>query len=146
MDFALAQIGAQFRLPSIHRAAAECCYILEHANVVGCFVEDDELLAKIEAARPTARLHHRNAAPELRTLGREHAPPTPTRSSGHGADRDDDLFTFIYTSGTTGPPKGCLILNRNYYDMVGGSTRSRTSSSRPTSCSSTCRLPTTSGD
>ena len=32
---------------------------------------------------------------------------------------DDDLFTFIYTSGTTGPPKGCMILNRNYYDMVG---------------------------
>ena len=32
---------------------------------------------------------------------------------------DDDLFTFIYTSGTTGPPKACMILNRNYYDMVG---------------------------
>ena len=32
---------------------------------------------------------------------------------------DDDLYTFIYTSGTTGPPKGCMILNRNYYDMVG---------------------------
>ena len=32
---------------------------------------------------------------------------------------DDDLFTFIYTSGTTGPPKACMILNRNYYEMVG---------------------------
>ena len=30
----------------------------------------------------------------------------------------DDIFTYIYTSGTTGPPKGCMILNRNYYDMV----------------------------
>src|SRR5262249_46033252 len=30
----------------------------------------------------------------------------------------DDLFPFIYTSGTTGPPKGCMILHRNYFEMA----------------------------
>ena len=45
---------------------------------------------------------------------------TQARSSGLAEQiGDDDLFTLIYTSGTTGPPKGCMILNRNYYDMVG---------------------------
>ena len=57
---------------------------------------------------------------ELRARGREHA-----QSSADALEKaraqigDDDLFTFIYTSGTTGPPKACMILNRNYYDMVG---------------------------
>ena len=129
MDFALAQIGAVPAPIYPSSTAAECCYILEHANVVGCFAEDDELLAKIEGAA-TARLHHRNAA--RAALGREHASANPDALERARSRSDDDLFTFIYTSGTTGPPKGCLILNRNYYDMVGGSTRSRTSSSRPT--------------
>ena len=30
----------------------------------------------------------------------------------------DDPCTFVYTSGTTGPPKGCVILHRNYRAMI----------------------------
>jgi long-chain acyl-CoA synthetase len=30
----------------------------------------------------------------------------------------DDPYTFIYTSGTTGPPKGCVLLHRNYRFIV----------------------------
>jgi long-chain acyl-CoA synthetase len=30
----------------------------------------------------------------------------------------DDPYTFIYTSGTTGPPKGCVLLHRNYRSVV----------------------------
>src|SRR5262249_54126568 len=31
---------------------------------------------------------------------------------------EDDLYTIIYTSGTTGPPKGCMLRNRNYFEMA----------------------------
>ena len=119
MDFALAQIGAVPAPIYPSSTAAECCYILEHANVVGCFAEDDELLAKIEGARPQ-HVYTVETLPELRALGREHAAANPDAlERAREQIDDDDLFTFIYTSGTTGPPKGCLILNRNYYDMVG---------------------------
>ena len=119
MDFALAQIGAVPAPIYPSSTAAECCYILEHANVVGCFAEDDELLAKIEGARPQ-HVYTVETLPELRALGREHATANPDAlERAREQIGDDDLFTFIYTSGTTGPPKGCMILNRNYYDMVG---------------------------
>jgi long-chain acyl-CoA synthetase len=119
LDFALAQIGAVPAPIYPSAAAAECCYILEHSNVVGCFVEDEELLAKIEDARPE-HVYTIETLPELRALGREHAAADPDAlERAREQIGEDDLFTFIYTSGTTGPPKGCMILNRNYYDMCG---------------------------
>jgi long-chain acyl-CoA synthetase len=119
LDFALAQIGAVPAPIYPSAAAAECCYIIEHANVVGCFVEDEELLAKIEDARPE-HVYTIETLPELRALGREHAAASPDAlERAREQIGEDDLFTFIYTSGTTGPPKGCMILNRNYYDMCG---------------------------
>jgi long-chain acyl-CoA synthetase len=119
LDFALAQIGAVPAPIYPSSAPTECCYILEHSNAVGCLVEDDELLAKIEAARPE-HVYTIETLPELRALGREHAVANPDAlERAHEQIGDDDLYTFIYTSGTTGPPKGCMILNRNYYDMVG---------------------------
>ena len=119
LDFALAQVGAIPAPIYPSAAAAECCYILEHSNAVGCFVEDEELLAKIEDARPQ-HVYTIETLPELRALGRKHAVASPDAlERAHEQIRDDDLFTYIYTSGTTGPPKGCMILNRNYYDMVG---------------------------
>ncbi len=119
LDFALAQIGVVPAPIYPSSTPTECCYILEHSNAVGCFVEDDELLAKIEAARPE-HVYTIETLPELRALGREHAAANPDALvRAREQIGDDDLFTFIYTSGTTGPPKGCMILNRNYYDMVG---------------------------
>jgi long-chain acyl-CoA synthetase len=119
MDFALAQIGAVPAPIYPSAAAAECTYILEHSKVVGAFVEDDELLTKIEGARPE-HVYTIETLPELRALGREHAAANPDAlKRAREQIGEDDLFTFIYTSGTTGPPKGCMILNRNYYDMCG---------------------------
>ncbi len=119
LDFALAQIGAVPAPIYPSAAAAECCFILEHSNVVGCFVEDEELLTKIEDARPE-HVYTIETLPELRALGREHAVASPDAlERAREQIGEDDLFTFIYTSGTTGPPKGCMILNRNYYDMCG---------------------------
>jgi long-chain acyl-CoA synthetase len=119
LDFALAQIGAVPAPIYPSAAAAECCFIIEHSNVVGCFVEDEELLAKIEDARPE-HVYTIETLPELRALGREHAAASPDAlQRAREQIGEDDLFTFIFTSGTTGPPKGCMILNRNYYDMCG---------------------------
>jgi len=119
LDFALAQIGAVAAPIYPSSTASEACYILEHANVVGCLVEDDEQLGKIEAARPE-HVYTLETLDELRALGRRHASAHPDALDEARAEiDDDDLFTFIYTSGTTGPPKACMILNRNYYEMVG---------------------------
>ena len=117
-DFALAQIGAVAAPIYPSSTAAESCYILEHSNAVGCVVESEADLAKIEAARPE-HVYTVETLDELRALGREHAARDPGALDRARAQiGDDDLFTFIYTSGTTGPPKACMILNRNYYEMV----------------------------
>jgi long-chain acyl-CoA synthetase len=97
---------------------AETCYILEHSKAVGCLV-DAELRDNIEDAK-LEHVFESERLDELRARGREHAESSPDALEQARAQiGDDDLFTFIYTSGTTGPPKACMILNRNYYDMVG---------------------------
>jgi long-chain acyl-CoA synthetase len=97
---------------------AESRYILEHSNAVGCLV-DGELRDKIEGAK-LEHVFETERLDELRARGREHAETNPDAvEQARALIGDDDLFTFIYTSGTTGPPKACMILNRNYYDMVG---------------------------
>jgi long-chain acyl-CoA synthetase len=117
-DFALAQIGAVAAPIYPSSTPAESCYILEHSNAVGCLVESEEDLAKIEAARPE-HVYTVETLDDMRALGREHAARDPGALDRTRAQiGDDDLFTFIYTSGTTGPPKACMILNRNYYEMV----------------------------
>jgi long-chain acyl-CoA synthetase len=118
LDFALAQVGAVAApiYPSV--TSAECCYILEHSKAVGCLVENDADFARIEPARP-AHVYTPEALDDLRALGREHAASDPNALDRARAQiGEEDLFTFIYTSGTTGPPKGCMILNRNYSEMV----------------------------
>ena len=117
-DFALAQIGTVPAPIYPSSTAKEACYILEHSKAVGCLVEDEEGLAKIEAARPK-HVYTFGTLDELRARGREHAARHPEALEQARAQiGEDDLFTFIYTSGTTGPAKGCMILNRNYYEMA----------------------------
>jgi long-chain acyl-CoA synthetase len=119
LDFALAQIGAVAAPIYPSSTAAEACYVLEHSKAVGALVEDDEQLAKIDKARPE-HVYTLDTLNELRAAGREHAAAQPNAlDDARARIGDDDLFTFIYTSGTTGPPKACMILNRNYYEMVG---------------------------
>jgi long-chain acyl-CoA synthetase len=119
LDLALAQLGVVPAPIYPSSTATEACYILEHSKAIGVLVEDDEQLAKIEAARPE-HVYTLDTLDELRALGRKHASSQPDALEEARAQiGDDDLFTFIYTSGTTGPPKACMILNRNYYDMVG---------------------------
>ena len=117
-DLALAQIGAVAAGIYPSNTPAETRYILEHSKAVGCLV-DAELRDKIEDAK-LEHVFESERLDELRARGREHAATSPNALDQARAQiGDDDLFTFIYTSGTTGPPKACMILNRNYYDMVG---------------------------
>jgi long-chain acyl-CoA synthetase len=117
-DLALAQVGAVAAGIYPSSTPAECRYILEHSNALGCLV-DRELRDKVDGV-PLEHVFESESLAELRALGREHAAEHPGDvERAQARIGDDDLFTLIYTSGTTGPPKACMILNRNYYDMVG---------------------------
>jgi long-chain acyl-CoA synthetase len=119
LDFALAQVGAVAAPIYPSSTAADSAYILEHSRAVGCLVENEEDFARIEQAR-LRHVYTLETLAELRELGREHAERHPgALEQARDQIGEDDLFTFIYTSGTTGPPKACMILNRNYYEMVG---------------------------
>ncbi len=118
LDFALAQIGAVAAPIYPSNTAAEVTYILEHSGAVGCLLENEEDFARIDRAR-LQHVYTPETLAELRALGREHAAREPQAlEQARSQIGDEDLFTFIYTSGTTGPPKACMILNRNYWEMV----------------------------
>ena len=109
----------------------ECEWVAGNSESVAIICEDATQIAKIQAVRDKPAEpapHHRD----------RRAPATsPTRScstrsaraaaSVDEADADraprqsvgpDDGYTFIYTSGTTGPPKGCVLLHRNYRSVL----------------------------
>jgi long-chain acyl-CoA synthetase len=121
-DFALGSIGVVPAPVYPSSSAKDTHYVLDHSEAVGVLVEDDEQLAKVREGGRIPRLEHvyRFAdLGDLREKGREFAAANPRALAEASASiGDEDLFTYIYTSGTTGPPKACMILNRNYYDMV----------------------------
>jgi long-chain acyl-CoA synthetase len=121
-DFALGSIGVVPAPVYPSSSAKDTHYVLDHSDALGVLLEDDEQLEKLREGGEIPRLKHvyRYAdLDELRAKGREFAAANPTAlAEASAAIGDDDLFTYIYTSGTTGPPKACMILNRNYYDMV----------------------------
>ena len=121
-DFALGSIGVIPAPVYPSSSAKDTHYVLDHSDAVGVLVEDDEQLAKVREGGEIARLEHvyRFAdLDDLRAKGREFAAANPgALAAASAAIGDEDLFTYIYTSGTTGAPKACMILNRNYYDMV----------------------------
>jgi long-chain acyl-CoA synthetase len=125
-DFALAHIGAVAAPIYPSSTPMESRHILENSEAIGVLVEGDEDLPLVEEARVLPGLNHVitfAALDELRAKGREHAARHPNAVDEAAAQiTDDDLFTFIYTSGTTGPPKGCMIRNRNYFEMVRSAT------------------------
>ncbi len=110
-------------------APEECEWVAGNSESIAIICEDATQIAKIEAVRDKLpNLRHIIAIDgdgeigdailldEIRARGRE-------RDKSDLAERRDsvspeDGYTFIYTSGTTGPPKGCVLLHRNYRSVL----------------------------
>jgi long-chain acyl-CoA synthetase len=123
LDFALARIGVAVVPIYATSSERDLAYILEHSEAVGIVAEDEEQRARVERIRAeTPRVKHVLTFADLDDLaarGRVHAKDRP-----HAVDEveatigEDDLLMIVYTSGTTGPPKGCMMLHRNYAAVV----------------------------
>ncbi len=123
LDFALARIGAVGVPIYASSSARDVGYLLAHSEAVGIVCEDAEQLAKVESAPDeTPALEHVLTYHDLDGLaahGRDYAAQNPAAlDEATAAIGEDDLYTIIYTSGTTGPPKGCMLSNRNYFEMA----------------------------
>jgi len=120
-DYALAHVGAIGAPVYANSSSNDAAYVVGHSESVGILAEDDAQLAKLEG-HDLPRLLHRITFADLEELeahGREFASAHPGTLDERVAQiGEDDLYTYIYTSGTTGPPKGCMITNRNYYEMA----------------------------
>jgi long-chain acyl-CoA synthetase len=117
-DYALARIGAVGAAVYANSSPKDACYVLEHSDSIGVLVDTD---AQREKVAGLALRHVITFAEldDLRARGREFAIQHPDALADAEAQvGEDDLLTFIYTSGTTGPPKGCMILHRNYFEMA----------------------------
>ncbi len=123
VDFALAHIGAVGIPVYASSSPRDVGYLLAHSEAVAIVCEDAAQLAKVEeVSEELPALQHVLTYHDLEGLaahGRDFAHTHPAAlDEATQAIGEDDLFTIIYTSGTTGPPKGCMLSNRNYYEMA----------------------------
>jgi long-chain acyl-CoA synthetase len=123
LDFALARIGAVGVPIYASSSARDVGYLLAHSESVAILCEDAEQLGKVEAVdEELPALAHVLTFHDLDGLaahGRDHARTHPAAlDAATAAIGEEDLYTIIYTSGTTGPPKGCMLSNRNYWEMA----------------------------
>jgi long-chain acyl-CoA synthetase len=107
----------------------ECEWVAGNSESVGIVCSDATQIAKIRQVQ--GNLPHLKwivvidgdgdigdaiVLDDLRAQGRERdVAELEARRASIGPD---DGYTFIYTSGTTGPPKGCVLLHRNYRSVL----------------------------
>jgi long-chain acyl-CoA synthetase len=123
LDFALARIGAVGIPIYASSSARDVGYLLAHSEAVAVVCEDAAQLAKVEAVdEELPSLQHVLTYHDLDGLaahGEDFAAANPAAlDEATAALTENDLYTIIYTSGTTGPPKGCMLSNRNYFEMA----------------------------
>jgi long-chain acyl-CoA synthetase len=123
VDFALGRIGAVGIPVYASSSSRDVGYLLAHSESVAIVCEDAEQLAKVEAVtEELPSLKHVLTYHDLEGLaahGRDYAAAHPAAlDEASAAVGEDELYTIIYTSGTTGPPKGCMLSNRNYWEMA----------------------------
>jgi long-chain acyl-CoA synthetase len=117
-DFALALVGGVTAPVYPNSSPRETAYVLEHSEAVGALVEDEGQRTKVQSIGLAHVLTYDELI-DLRADGVAYARENPDAlDQASAAIGEDDLYTYIYTSGTTGPPKGCMILHRNYYEMT----------------------------
>jgi len=120
-DFGIQQIGAIVVpvYPTI--STAEFKFIFEDAEIVLCFVEDQELFNKVapllEQTSSLKAIYSFDDVEGGSNWNEILAEPNDENMGRLNQIRDkingEDLATIIYTSGTTGNPKGVMLSHRN---------------------------------
>lgn len=104
-------------------------WVAGNSESVGIVVEDASQFAKVQAVRdklPNLRfvvaIDASGDVGDAVSLADVRARASETDEAAYAERRasvtPDDGYTFIYTSGTTGPPKGCVLLQRNYRSVL----------------------------
>lgn len=111
----------------------ELVYIINHAGIEFCFVENEKLQDRVLALKkdlPELREiivldPEANVQQGVRKLADVKLSGAELRAKGDrraeeriAAIQPDDLFTLIYTSGTTGKPKGVMLTHANMVSQV----------------------------
>ena len=147
LDFALARLGVTVVPIYATSSDRDCMYVLEHSEAVGLVVESEAQRARVESLRgELPGIRHPLTFDDLDGLaesGRAHRQEHPDAvAEAEARTTEDDLLMIVYTSGTTGPPKGCMMLHKNYVAVVEALEESTSSARRATSACSSSRWPT----
>ena len=127
LDVAILQIGA-INVPIYPTSSKENYeYIFNHAEVVLCFLSDEELFEKADAIKdnvPTLKeiysfevINNCKNWEEVINLGGDLSNQADVDEIKNNVNTHD-LATIIYTSGTTGLPKGVMLTHNNVVTNV----------------------------